>query len=779
MLSKLYSFTKVNRESVSAEKVNIDPRIIPKATYVNTYKNKIHLDFSSYEEAKHYLSFIRMARHRLSPKATVKETLFNLDGKYRVLLSYGDLLSLRSLIRWRAPGFDIPNRYYYKAIRANTTCYFHIFAQELAIGKKGAKRIVPKNSFTVTGKGFFSRSLVSNEIDVKKPQYLPEQKENYTSSQSASLGLQNHFPPVFRFGKHHVSAGVMFNESSVRLTDRLYIYDGGTAGRPYDHNYLTSAENYAKSKIGKILFSADKLDEFIKAIQIFPNRGKYNEVLARFKYDNSVKTFIGSDDLESRLMARHYADSLARELHRQGKCSKEHKIPVCFYTPDRPDLLFKEYTQFEYELDGIEATSIYLHKRYGYYHQNKYEFLLGLDDSTVLEALSETLTDGKTVLLALLQRGYVHIFRFLNEKETINIFNLLTSQLATRSVSLTCLTKILFHSLMSGDEKLAHLIFDKIALERVVDASSLTDSLFLAIERNQVEFVKKFLAKNSDLANAKNKEGCYALSVASYHGCAEIVDLLLRYHADKNARGDNFYDYKRNIIYVVSAPICLAAAYGHSKVVDLLLKKGAEPKLKKFGSHSPLSVAAAKGHIENVKLLLPSADDDEKDHAFIRAATGGMANVVGLLLYQVSQSARNEALNNAVKGGHKQIVDALIEYDACSKSKQKALEISHKSYGLKPELGHGTSKEVARLFDSYSQFSLFQWRHHRTLAKNMAYTLYRAGWNYKQCSQYINSMTDHLKINERGTFAALLRQIKNTYDPKPLTGPIDLIGRRP
>lgn len=763
-----------------AEKIHVAKFNIPKATYERSGNNKIHLLFPSNKDANDYLNAIGRRR----PYILAQATIANLSTASRLSLAYGNWQSLRSELRKQAPTFAVPDRFYYKAIRANTTCYFHTFSQELAVGKKNAKRIVPKDQITVTGKGFFSRSLVSNEIAVKNKQYSTEEKEHYTSSQSTSLGLKSYFPPVFRFGKHEVSAGVMFNESSVRLSDRLYVIDSGTAHRPYDHYDVKTAEDYAKSKIGKALFSADKLDEFIKAIQTFSNRGNYNEVLARLKYDNNVRTFIGADNLESRLIAKQYADSLARELYKQGKCSKEHKVPVCFYTPDNAELSFKEYTQAEYEMDGIEATHIYFHKRHEYYKRKKYEFLLGLDNSIVSEALDEAV-NGRTVLMGLLKSGYVHIFRFLHEKGNKDLYLLLMEQIATTAFSENTYTKILFHALMSGDEKLANIIFDRIAIEKNVYSSHFIASFFLAIERNQVAFVKKFLESNSDLVTMKNKQGNCPLTLASYHGHAEIVELLLQHRADVNASGSTFTDYKTRVIHTKHAPIALAASYGHSKVVDALLKKGADTCSLRQGYilsrvTSPLVKAASRGHIECVKLLLPTATVGQKDLAFIQAATKGMANVVGFLLHQASEVARNEALNCAVKEGHKQIADVLAKHDACSKAKQKALDICHESRLLKPRSNRGVSGYIAGIFKRYSQFSLFQWRHHRTLANTMAEKLYsRDDWSYAQCAEYIRSQVSDLKINERGTFAALLRKIENIYEPKMLAGPIDLIGRRP
>src|SRR5271154_16362 len=86
-------------------------------------------------------------------------------------------------------------------------------------------------------------------------------------------------------------------------------------------------------------------------------------------------------------------------------------------------------------------------------------------------------------------------------------------------------------------------------------------------------------------------------------------------------------------------PMSWAANNGHSKVVKLLLEKGAEVDAKdKEWGNTPISRAANNGHSKEVKLLLEKgaevdAKDNEGGHTRIsRAANNGHSKVVKLLL---------------------------------------------------------------------------------------------------------------------------------------------------
>lgn len=86
-----------------------------------------------------------------------------------------------------------------------------------------------------------------------------------------------------------------------------------------------------------------------------------------------------------------------------------------------------------------------------------------------------------------------------------------------------------------------------------------------------------------------------------------------------------------------STPLIIAAYYGHSGAVDLLLKVGAKIELKDNLGHTALMGASFKGHTDIVKLLLKkgASVSTETDHgatALTYAATFGRNDIIDLLL---------------------------------------------------------------------------------------------------------------------------------------------------
>jgi hypothetical protein len=83
-----------------------------------------------------------------------------------------------------------------------------------------------------------------------------------------------------------------------------------------------------------------------------------------------------------------------------------------------------------------------------------------------------------------------------------------------------------------------------------------------------------------------------ALLAASAAGEPEMVDMLLRSGADKDAKSDRG-----------CTPMNLAAFHGHAAVVKLLLAAGADKNLANDSGTLPIAAAAKNGHKEIVAML--------------------------------------------------------------------------------------------------------------------------------------------------------------------------------
>ncbi|KXH34917.1 hypothetical protein CSIM01_01953 [Colletotrichum simmondsii] len=95
-----------------------------------------------------------------------------------------------------------------------------------------------------------------------------------------------------------------------------------------------------------------------------------------------------------------------------------------------------------------------------------------------------------------------------------------------------------------------------------------------------------------------NHAGSTPLLEASYKGATNIVQLLLQKGADPKVTGD--YNW---------TAINVASYYGHLDTVALLLRSGADIFVANKGGLVPLSAASYSGHLEVVELLLENRAD--------------------------------------------------------------------------------------------------------------------------------------------------------------------------
>ncbi|SDZ43165.1 ankyrin repeat domain-containing protein [Bacillus sp. 166amftsu] len=121
--------------------------------------------------------------------------------------------------------------------------------------------------------------------------------------------------------------------------------------------------------------------------------------------------------------------------------------------------------------------------------------------------------------------------------------------------------------------------------------------------------IQEILNENPDLVNTFSQDGWTPLHLASYFGKEEAARLLLSLGADIHARAKNSNE---------NMPLHAAVANKQVKLVELLIKNGADINAKQSGGWTSLHEAALLGNTEIVELLIKEGaniqlrKDDEK-----------------------------------------------------------------------------------------------------------------------------------------------------------------------
>jgi ankyrin repeat protein len=179
-----------------------------------------------------------------------------------------------------------------------------------------------------------------------------------------------------------------------------------------------------------------------------------------------------------------------------------------------------------------------------------------------------------------------------------------------------------------------------------------TDDLFTAISAGDAADIERMLADEPSLASA-TRDGVTALRAAVYAGHPELVSALAARTVDidafdASAIGDvdrlrDLLDADGDLVRAYSpdgfTSLHLAAFFGHPKVAELLLSRGADPRAVATNGTGlePLNSAAAGGQEVIAHLLLDrGADVDATTQGGFRplhaAANRGDASMVALLL---------------------------------------------------------------------------------------------------------------------------------------------------
>jgi len=157
-------------------------------------------------------------------------------------------------------------------------------------------------------------------------------------------------------------------------------------------------------------------------------------------------------------------------------------------------------------------------------------------------------------------------------------------------------------------------------------AFAASTSLVDAARRGDAEAVRTLLGSKSVDVNAAAADGSTALEWAVQHDDAKMVDALIR--AGANVRAVNAFGVQ---------PVAIAAEKGNAEVLRLLLSAGADPEAGLSAGETALMTAARTGAVAPLQLLLEhgakvDAHDARGQTALMWAAARNNADAIGALV---------------------------------------------------------------------------------------------------------------------------------------------------
>ncbi|KAK6543588.1 hypothetical protein TWF694_000331 [Orbilia ellipsospora] len=152
-----------------------------------------------------------------------------------------------------------------------------------------------------------------------------------------------------------------------------------------------------------------------------------------------------------------------------------------------------------------------------------------------------------------------------------------------------------------------------------------------------------------------------ALWYGSFTGVIYMVNELLREGADVNDAGNDRF----------SSPLTEASSKGHTKIVELLLNRGAVINTREGDFLHALAAASTNGYIKIVELLLDRGADVKSingSDALLKASAAGHIEIVKLLLnrgvnFDVVRSLYDNTLFIVSSRGHIKIIELLFARD--------------------------------------------------------------------------------------------------------------------
>lgn len=182
----------------------------------------------------------------------------------------------------------------------------------------------------------------------------------------------------------------------------------------------------------------------------------------------------------------------------------------------------------------------------------------------------------------------------------------------------------------------------------ILTAPALSDPIHDAARKGDKAKVASLLDQNPDLVFSRDKLGFTPLHIAVQAGKADVAALLLDSGADVNARVAEVHGARGLLHSYGETPLTLAIIpFHHTRMIDLLISRGADPNATLWDGVTPLFRAVQLDHPYDVELLLADgADLNARDingrTPLHWAAMIGKADLVQLLLdHNANPSAKD------------------------------------------------------------------------------------------------------------------------------------------
>lgn len=200
-------------------------------------------------------------------------------------------------------------------------------------------------------------------------------------------------------------------------------------------------------------------------------------------------------------------------------------------------------------------------------------------------------------------------------------------------------------------------------------------SIFQAIKSNDLQAVKDYVRKNTDIINAEDSENGSPLHLAAYRGHLDIVIFLIEKNADINKKDKEgctslHHAVRNNQIEIIKfliskgadlnatnldgkTPICEAVHHSNkfkrgalTETAKYLISKGAKVNVRYESGFTPLHYACLRGDLEMVKLFVNNG-------ANINAGSGVRPTPLSFAIRGNSCDKNRKVINFLLKNGAK------------------------------------------------------------------------------------------------------------------------------